>query len=274
LASAPPEEHEAPLVLHPIGDALAPVARIADALVVVSLDELPPRAPAGATHPSLRKLGGRAVLYVRSRRRARRIAMGRQTAVLVLGVGALGAMVTLAMSGGGVGAMDAARAALSTHSTSGDAASLLHFSAAANFAPAGPSALNRVAIDLDGDGVSQKTLPPPTAAPAWPGAWAPPGRQHRFVAYPVAADSPFLVCTRSYESDRAGGYRAVDPDGVHFGAYQYLRSTWDTEARAVGRWDLVGVNPRDARPVDQDWMAMYLYHWQGASPWRGRCAGL
>jgi hypothetical protein len=85
---------------------------------------------------------------------------------------------------------------------------------------------------------------------------------------------PFLVCTRAYESDSAGGYRAISPGGTYRGAYQFLQSTWDSVARHAGRYDLVGVDPAAASPHDQDLMALHLYQWQGAAPWGGRCAGL
>lgn len=84
----------------------------------------------------------------------------------------------------------------------------------------------------------------------------------------------FLACTRSHESDSAGGYAAVSPDGVYRGAYQFLRSTWDNVARMAGRSDLVGVDPAQASPASQDELALALYHSQGAAPWGGRCAGL
>ena len=89
-----------------------------------------------------------------------------------------------------------------------------------------------------------------------------------------SSQDPFLVCTRAHESDSAGGYHAVSPGGVYRGAYQFLQSTWNNVARAAGRPDLVGVDPAQAAPADQDQLALYLYHQQGAAPWGGRCAGL
>jgi hypothetical protein len=82
---------------------------------------------------------------------------------------------------------------------------------------------------------------------------------------------PFLVCTRAHESDSAGGYRAVSPGGSFRGAYQFLQSTWNSTARHAGRLDLVGVDPAQAAPHDQDLMALELYHSQGKAPWGGRC---
>jgi Transglycosylase-like domain len=81
----------------------------------------------------------------------------------------------------------------------------------------------------------------------------------------------FLACTRAHESDTAGGYQAVSPDGVYRGAYQFDQSTWNSVADAVGRNDLVGVNPAAASPSDQDTLATALYQVRGNQPWGGRC---
>lgn len=108
------------------------------------------------------------------------------------------------------------------------------------------------------------------------GYWAVVGEQMQFPVAPSAPDisgHPFLVCTRRHESDTSGGYRAVSASGTYRGAYQFSRSTWDNTARHAGRSDLVGVDPAAAAPHDQDTLALHLYHWQGASPWLGRCAG-
>jgi hypothetical protein len=263
IASAPPDEHEAPLVLHPL-------AIGGDALVVISLDELPPRAP-HAGHPVLLQLGERARGYVRDRRRVRRRAIGRHAAALMLGGGVLAAMATVGFAGadGAVGG-PLARA----HSnTAFDAAGVV----GANTPPraeqkSGPILVKTVAAPSAGK--APTTDAPVATSAGFPGAWAFKGDRRVWVPYPANASDPFLVCTRANESIDAGGYRAVDDNGVHFGAYQFLRSTWNNVARRVERFSLVGVNPRDASPSDQDWMALYLYRWEGASHWQGRCAGL
>ena len=81
----------------------------------------------------------------------------------------------------------------------------------------------------------------------------------------------FLACTRAHESDTAGGYRAVSPDGVYHGAYQFDQTTWDSVASSIGRPDLVGVDPAAASPADQDTLATALYAMRGNQPWGGRC---
>jgi len=81
----------------------------------------------------------------------------------------------------------------------------------------------------------------------------------------------FLACTRAHESDTAGGYQAVSPDGVYRGAYQFDQTTWNSVAASIGRGDLVGVNPAGASPGDQDTLATALYEMRGNQPWGGRC---
>jgi hypothetical protein len=81
----------------------------------------------------------------------------------------------------------------------------------------------------------------------------------------------FLACTRAHESDTAGGYQAVSPDGVYRGAYQFDQTTWNSIAAAIGRTDLVGTNPAAASPTDQDTLATALYEVRGNAPWGGRC---
>jgi peptidoglycan hydrolase CwlO-like protein len=120
---------------------------------------------------------------------------------------------------------------------------------------------------------------PPTAAPT-----APPSQSGSGVATgPTSSppppptsggmnphhNDPFLVCTRARES--GGNYAVVSADGLYYGAYQFLRSTWDIIASHAGRSDLVGVPPNRASAYDQDAMAWTLYQWEGKGPWGGRC---
>ncbi len=91
---------------------------------------------------------------------------------------------------------------------------------------------------------------------------------------------PFLVCTRSIESDRSdangnglhdAGYGAISPGGTYRGAYQFVQSTWDRTAEHAGWTDLIGQDPAAQSVDDQDQMAWHLYEWQGSGPWGGRC---
>jgi len=81
----------------------------------------------------------------------------------------------------------------------------------------------------------------------------------------------FLPCTRAHESDTAGGYSAVSPDGVYRGAYQFDRTTWNSVAASTGHDELVGVDPASATPSAQDELASALYLMRGNQPWGGRC---
>ena len=81
----------------------------------------------------------------------------------------------------------------------------------------------------------------------------------------------FLPCTRAHESDTAGGYSAVSPDGVYRGAYQFDRTTWNSVAASTGHDELVGVDPAAAAPSAQDELASALYLMRGNQPWGGRC---
>lgn len=107
--------------------------------------------------------------------------------------------------------------------------------------------------------------PPSTTVPAQlPPTTAP---QVMISASEPRSTSSFLSCVRTHESN--GHYDAISPDGVYRGAYQFLRSTWDSTAAHAGRNDLIGIDPASASPTDQDALAEALYQWQGASPWNG-----
>jgi len=82
-------------------------------------------------------------------------------------------------------------------------------------------------------------------------------------------NNPYLKCVRFYES--TNNYQAYNPGGPAYGAYQFLKPTWNLAANRAGRGDLVGIDPRRASEYDQDDMAWTLYQWQGAVPWGGLC---
>jgi hypothetical protein len=82
-------------------------------------------------------------------------------------------------------------------------------------------------------------------------------------------DDPFLSCVRQRES--GGNYAIVSSDGLYYGAYQFLQTSWNATANHAGRPELVGVPPNQASVYDQDDMAWDLYQWQGTGPWGGHC---
>jgi peptidoglycan hydrolase CwlO-like protein len=104
------------------------------------------------------------------------------------------------------------------------------------------------------------TQPPPgNAAPAPVAGYSPTGGVH------PQHDHPYLRCVRYYES--TNNYRAYNPAGPAYGAYQFLLPTWNLTVNRAGRGDLVGLDPRRASEYDQDDMAWVLYQWQGRRPW-------
>ncbi len=80
----------------------------------------------------------------------------------------------------------------------------------------------------------------------------------------------FLSCVRNRES--GGNYGVYNSGGSGAaGAYQFMPGTWNSIAASSGRSDLVGLDPAQAAPADQDAMAQALYAQQGAAPWGGGC---
>jgi len=88
--------------------------------------------------------------------------------------------------------------------------------------------------------------------------------------YGGAPANDVLACIRNRES--GGDYSIYNSGGSGAaGAYQFMPGTWNSIASSVGRTDLVGVDPAQALPSDQDAMAANLYAQQGAAPWGGGC---
>ena len=80
----------------------------------------------------------------------------------------------------------------------------------------------------------------------------------------------FLSCVRNRES--GGDYGVYNSGGSGAaGAYQFMPGTWSSIAASAGRTDLVGMDPAQALPADQDAMAAALYAQQGSAPWGGSC---
>jgi len=66
-----------------------------------------------------------------------------------------------------------------------------------------------------------------------------------------------LLAIRRCES--RNDYGAVSRHRTFRGAYQFTVRTWNWTAARNGRYDLVGVLPNEASPVDQDQMAVWNY---------------
>jgi hypothetical protein len=79
----------------------------------------------------------------------------------------------------------------------------------------------------------------------------------------------FKACTIDHES--GGAYGAQSSNGTYRGAYQFDQRTWDSNAAASGRPDLVGQDPAGASAGDQDQIAHDTYQRRGKAPWGGRC---
>ena len=72
---------------------------------------------------------------------------------------------------------------------------------------------------------------------------------------------------RLRECESHGNYGAISGGGGFYrGAYQFSQSTWDTVARSAYP-ALVGVDPAQATPAQQDAMALALYRIGGRSQW-------
>jgi hypothetical protein len=68
------------------------------------------------------------------------------------------------------------------------------------------------------------------------------------------------------QCESGGNYSIVSGNGLYHGAYQFNQGTWDSTASGV--WpQLVGVDPANASPANQDKMALRLYALRSWFPW-------
>ena len=86
------------------------------------------------------------------------------------------------------------------------------------------------------------------------------------VEHPIPAGTTEEQWHALRQCESTQNYRAVSSSGRYRGAYQFSIRTWDWVA-GMHYPDLVGVDPRDASPSDQDKMAYKLYEINGWDPW-------
>ena len=86
------------------------------------------------------------------------------------------------------------------------------------------------------------------------------------VKHPIPAGTTEEQWHALRECESTQNYRAVSRSGRYRGAYQFSIRTWNWVA-GMHYPDLVGVDPIDASPSDQDKMAYQLYEINGWDPW-------
>lgn len=115
--------------------------------------------------------------------------------------------------------------------------------------------LFNVDIQMVPGGCAESTQPTPVTTPE--ATTSPPG---------VPAGTTEEQWEQLRQCTSNGDYQYTNPNGINFGAYEFRQPTWDYVARLHAP-QLMGVNPRDASPADQDSMAYSLYEERGWQPW-------
>jgi len=95
---------------------------------------------------------------------------------------------------------------------------------------------------------------------------APSAPEAEVVEHPIPEGTTEAQWHALRECESTQNYRAVSSSGRYRGAYQFSVRTWDWVAE-MHYPDLLGVDPRDASPADQDKMAYRLYEINGWDPW-------
>jgi len=94
-----------------------------------------------------------------------------------------------------------------------------------------------------------------------------PGPTTTIVATEPDPDGPTRVQWEALRyCESTGNYQAVSPTGMYRGAYQFSIETWDWIA-GLYHENLIGVDPAEANPSDQDHMALHLYQLRGRGQW-------
>jgi hypothetical protein len=109
-------------------------------------------------------------------------------------------------------------------------------------------------VVLQGEGWAPSSCREPGAVPAddSPNAPAEPAME------PGAGGcgSDIAAALKTIRTVESGGRYSIGPNGGGAsGAYQFIKGTWDSEAKAAGRPDLTRIWPYQASPADQDLVA-------------------
>ena len=94
----------------------------------------------------------------------------------------------------------------------------------------------------------------------------PPATEEGDVEHPIPAGTTEAQWHALRQCESTQNYRAISSSGRYRGAYQFSIRTWNWVAE-MHYPDLVGVDPIDASPPDQDKMAYKLYEINGWDPW-------
>jgi hypothetical protein len=128
----------------------------------------------------------------------------------------------------------------------------------------------RIAAYLDSIAAAQAAAAQAAAAQAAAARARPAANVAQSAGTRPAGTGGVLDCIKQRES--GGDYTVHNSQGSGAsGAYQFLPGTWNSIAESSGRSDLVGMDPAEASPADQDAMAAELYAQQGSAPWGGAC---
>ena len=86
------------------------------------------------------------------------------------------------------------------------------------------------------------------------------------IKHPIPAGTTQAQWHALRQCESTQNYRAISSSGRYRGAYQFSIRTWNWVSE-MHYPDLVGVDPIDASPPDQDKMAYKLYEINGWDPW-------
>ena len=110
------------------------------------------------------------------------------------------------------------------------------------------------------------TLPTPTTGPTTTTEPPTATTEDPAIDHPIPDGTTEAQWHALRQCESTQNYRAISVSGRYRGAYQFSIRTWNWVAE-MHYPDLVGVDPIDAAPSDQDKMAYKLYEINGWDPW-------